>query len=140
MKDELRQADDNGRRQAEQPANRDKLLEAISNEQALLARLNREQADARVRLAALDAELASLGSEPEIRVRLPPALDAAAPQTHAKKLSLFRSLFCGRDDVFPIRFVSKKTGKSGYAPRASLPEQVRERRLRAAQGEVWRVP
>lgn len=71
MKDELRQAHDNGRRQAEQPANRDKLLEAISNEQALLARLDREQADARVRLAALEAELASLVSEPEIRVRLP---------------------------------------------------------------------
>jgi hypothetical protein len=55
-----------------------------------------------------------LGSEPEIRVRLPLVLDAPAPQTPAKKVSLFRSLFRGRDDVFPTRFVSKKTGKPGY--------------------------
>jgi len=29
---------------------------------------------------------------------------------------LFRSLFRGREDVFPTRFVSKRTGKPGYAP------------------------
>src|SRR5215470_18049215 len=102
MKDELRQAQRPVGQQVGPPASRDELLEAISNEQALLARLDREQADARVRLRALEAELATLGSEPEIRVRLPLALDAEAPQTHAKKLSLFRSLFCGRGDVFPI--------------------------------------
>ena len=32
------------------------------------------------------------------------------------KIALFRSLFRGRDDVYPRRFVSRKTGKSGYAP------------------------
>ncbi len=32
------------------------------------------------------------------------------------KISLFRSLFRGRDDVYPRRFESRKTGKSGYAP------------------------
>src|SRR5205823_10016945 len=32
------------------------------------------------------------------------------------KIRLFRSLFRGRDDVFPRRFESRKTGKSGYAP------------------------
>jgi len=31
-------------------------------------------------------------------------------------VKLFRSLFRGRADVFPTRFVSKKTGKPGYAP------------------------
>ena len=31
-------------------------------------------------------------------------------------MRLFRSLFRGREDVFPTRFVSKKTGKAGYAP------------------------
>jgi len=36
------------------------------------------------------------------------------PSTSADKLSLFRSLFRGRDDVFPTRFVSKRTGKPGY--------------------------
>lgn len=32
------------------------------------------------------------------------------------KIALFRSLFRGRDDVYPRRFDSRKTGKSGYAP------------------------
>ena len=32
------------------------------------------------------------------------------------KIALFRSLFRGRDDVFPRRFESRKTGKSGYSP------------------------
>jgi superfamily II DNA or RNA helicase len=32
------------------------------------------------------------------------------------KVALFRSLFRGRDDVYPRRFESRKTGKSGYAP------------------------
>ncbi len=37
-----------------------------------------------------------------------------APQK--EKIALFRSLFRGREDVFPKRFESKKTGKSGYQP------------------------
>jgi len=33
-----------------------------------------------------------------------------------EKIRLFRSLFRGREDIFPRRFESKKTGKSGYQP------------------------
>jgi superfamily II DNA or RNA helicase len=33
-----------------------------------------------------------------------------------EKIRLFRSLFRGREDVFPRRFENSKTGKSGYAP------------------------
>lgn len=33
-----------------------------------------------------------------------------------EKIALFRSLFRGREDVYPRRFESKKTGRSGYAP------------------------
>jgi superfamily II DNA or RNA helicase/very-short-patch-repair endonuclease len=33
-----------------------------------------------------------------------------------QKIALFRSLFRGREDVYPRRFESRKTGKSGYAP------------------------
>lgn len=32
------------------------------------------------------------------------------------KIALFRRLFRGRDDVYPVRFESKNTGKSGYSP------------------------
>ena len=33
-----------------------------------------------------------------------------------EKIAFFRSLFRGRQDVYPRRFESRKTGKSGYAP------------------------
>lgn len=36
--------------------------------------------------------------------------------TPESKITLFRSLFRGRDDVYPVRFESRRTGKSGYAP------------------------
>lgn len=36
-------------------------------------------------------------------------------EPHAK-IGLFRSLFRGREDVYPRRFESRKTGKTGYAP------------------------
>ncbi len=32
------------------------------------------------------------------------------------KIALFRSLFRGREDLYPRRFESRRTGKSGYAP------------------------
>lgn len=32
------------------------------------------------------------------------------------KIALFRSLFRGREDVYPLRFESKKSGKKGYQP------------------------
>ncbi len=32
------------------------------------------------------------------------------------KIALFRSLFRGREDVYPRRFESRRTGKTGYQP------------------------
>jgi very-short-patch-repair endonuclease len=34
----------------------------------------------------------------------------------AEKIALFRSLFRGREDVYPRRFESRKTGRAGYQP------------------------
>jgi len=36
--------------------------------------------------------------------------------TPSAKIALFRSLFRGREDVYPRRFESRKTGRSGYQP------------------------
>ncbi|GHT87970.1 hypothetical protein FACS1894137_15890 [Spirochaetia bacterium] len=36
--------------------------------------------------------------------------------TPEDKITLFRSLFRGREDIYAKRFESKKTGKSGYQP------------------------
>jgi hypothetical protein len=43
------------------------------------------------------------------------------------KIALFRSLFRGRVDVYPRRFESRKTGRSGYAPMAECIVWVRKR-------------
>ena len=43
-----------------------------------------------------------------------PTVTSRSPPT--AKIKLFRSLFRGREDVYPRRFESRKTGKSGYAP------------------------
>lgn len=39
-----------------------------------------------------------------------------AASSSADKITLFRSLFRGREDVFPRRWLNDKTRKSGYAP------------------------
>jgi superfamily II DNA or RNA helicase/very-short-patch-repair endonuclease len=43
-----------------------------------------------------------------------PGVHARSPS--AEKVALFRSLFRGREDIYPRRFESRKTGKAGYAP------------------------
>jgi superfamily II DNA or RNA helicase len=40
---------------------------------------------------------------------------AGTPVTAAEKIELFRRLFAGRLDVFPLRWENRNTGKSGYA-------------------------
>ncbi len=46
------------------------------------------------------------------------ALTASEPKVFStdEKVALFRRLFRGRTDVYPVRWESKSTGKSGYAP------------------------
>lgn len=54
------------------------------------------------------------------RLRPEPATPARAPEPSRlstdEKVALFRRLFRGRTDAYPIRWESKTTGKSGYAP------------------------
>ena len=45
--------------------------------------------------------------------------------TASEKIALFRSLFRGREDVYPRRFQNKTTGRAGYAP-ACANEWVRD--------------
>ena len=52
-----------------------------------------------------------------------PASPVATRLSPDEKVALFRSLFRGRTDVYPVRWESKTTSKSGYAP-ACLNEWV----------------
>jgi superfamily II DNA or RNA helicase len=97
----------------------DAIADAIARKERQLAQLEHEQRVVRDELGALRAELAAVASEPGIRVHLPVLAATPAPQSPTDKVKLFRRLFRGREDVFPTRFVSKKTGKPGYAPACS---------------------
>ncbi|MGQ0815318.1 MAG: TOTE conflict system archaeo-eukaryotic primase domain-containing protein [Gemmatimonadota bacterium] len=48
-----------------------------------------------------------------------PIVLTATPHTSSEKVKLFRSRFRGRQDIFPIRFESRRTGKAGYTPACS---------------------
>jgi hypothetical protein len=97
-------------------AGKEELIRDIAKAEALLSRLEAERDQAYARLTALRAHLAALGqAEPGIRVHPPTALPQPTPRSPEEKVRLFRQLFRGRGDVFPTRFVSKKTGKPGYA-------------------------
>lgn len=99
-------------------ARRQTLERAIAEEQTQLHRLEAAVTQVKNKLDALRKDLAALScSQPptgEPSARLPDG-----PQTPVDKVRLFRRLFQGRSDVYPTRFVSKKSGKPGYAPACS---------------------
>jgi superfamily II DNA or RNA helicase len=81
----------------------------------------------RNRLAELEAERASLEARltdllepsPSAVATKAPAVTAAkltVASPAAEKIALFRSLFAGRTDVFPLRWENTKKKRSGYAP------------------------
>ena len=97
-------------------ARRDELLREIAREESRLAALNAEAEESSARLATLHNELAA---ERPVQIVIPPTTTpvmATAPMTNAAKVALFRSLFRGREDVFPRRWENTKKGKSGYSP------------------------
>ncbi len=81
------------------------------------------ESDELTTLRAENARLIALLETHGIEWRMPVA-PAPAPsatvstsrQSTEEKVALFRRLFRGRDDVYPVRWESKKTGKSGYSP------------------------
>lgn len=69
-------------------------------------------------LKAENARLVALLESHGIEWRLPQPPRAPDPSrlSTAEKLALFRRLFRGRTDVYPVRWEGKTSGKSGYAP------------------------
>ena len=95
-----------------------------------------EESDIEADLARLRARLADLDAERRQLQREMASLEARRPAQHApalkrpclenapvtngssshEKVELFRHLFAGRPDVFPVRWQNSKTGRSGYSP------------------------
>ena len=100
---------------------RQRLEQQLTIEESQLEEAERARNANRLRISELKAKLAELSiDEP------PNAIAAALPdgqltQTFSteQKLTIFRRLFRGREDVYPVRWASKKTGVSGYMPECS---------------------
>jgi superfamily II DNA or RNA helicase len=90
-------------------SDRASLIEAITQEEARLSRLDEERRLVAERLRELHAQLSELESE---------ALPATETATlsNQEKIALFRSLFRGREDVFPRRWISRNGERKGYSP------------------------
>jgi hypothetical protein len=86
---------------------REDILHELAKEQVKLAELERELSAARHKIDALNAELQTASVAKPTALPLTPVIVRKAPATAADKVKLFRSLFRGRTDVFPVRFVSK---------------------------------
>lgn len=89
----------------------------LTNAESDLERIEAQRIAAKARVAALRNELVTLDAATRNPVPKPPL--TLAPRTPADKMTLFRQLFRGRSDVYPTRFVGKKTGRPGYAPACS---------------------
>lgn len=80
-------------------------------DQSAIAALQAENARLIALLEAHDIEWRP--PQPAVRVAREPE---SSRLSTAEKVTLFRRLFRGRMDVFPIRWEGKTSGKSGYAP------------------------
>ncbi len=107
------------------PGGEESIEERIARQEKLLVTLVEWQARAKARIQALRAELAasdttgSLGPVPGGRLRLPVIPTSPGPSSAHEKVSLFRRLFRGRDDVFPRLWANSRSRKTGYAPACS---------------------
>jgi superfamily II DNA or RNA helicase len=101
-------------------------LAALRSENArLIALLNSNGIEWRLPIAPIQT------SNPEPAINLEPSRLSTS-----EKVALFRRLFRGRTDVYPIRWESKTTGKSGYAPACSnewLPNICEKPRIKCGE-------
>lgn len=98
------------------PRTKPQITADLTREQQRLADIERARQESRIRLDALQNELAAVSGRGNATE---PSSSAPAPLTPTEKVQLFRALFRGRPDVYPARFVSRKTRQPGYAPACS---------------------
>jgi hypothetical protein len=91
-------------------ANADEITQQIAALKSRLAALDRSEIAER--LSALEHVCAADAAAQ----RFPVFARVTMSSPTADKMALFRSLFRGRDDVFPHRSENPKSGKAGYSP------------------------
>ena len=92
--------------------------ENIARIRRRLAHLNEERMELERELEAFEQQLIS---ESRTEAQRSAFADAAVTNNSlsSEKIALFRCLFAGRPDVFPVRWNNKKDGRSGYSPSCS---------------------
>lgn len=95
--------------------NLDEINRLIAATEAELAELESSRSILLSRAAELQREKVAL-----LQPSIPPNFNDKPTVTNQssqdEKITLFRSLFHGREDIYPRRFESLKTGKQGYQP------------------------
>ncbi|MBU6297370.1 MAG: DEAD/DEAH box helicase, partial [Alphaproteobacteria bacterium] len=83
-----------------------------------IAKIQDQLAHLKTEKSALEARLAKLLALRQTDNHLPAIGGASVTNGSSppEKIALFRSLFRGREDVFPKRWENAKTGKAGYMP------------------------
>jgi superfamily II DNA or RNA helicase len=90
-----------------------------------IARIRRRLAELSDEQMALERELEAFEQQliSDSQAHANKQVFANAPVTNSspsvEKVQLFRQLFAGRPDVFPVRWNNKKDGRSGYSPACS---------------------
>jgi hypothetical protein len=93
-------------------ASPDDIAREISALKDRLSSLNQERLEIADRLGVLEqAQIAETTRRP---TQLTARVTAASPTT--EKIALFRSLFRGREEVFPRRWENAQSGRAGYSP------------------------
>ncbi len=97
---------------------RRRLEQQLTIEESQLDQAERARNANRLRISELKAKLAELSIDEPPNATAAALLDGQLTQTFSteQKLTIFRQLFRGREDVYPLRWQSKKTGASGYMP------------------------
>src|SRR4030066_1696693 len=97
------------------------LRRKIADEEARLARIEKERAEVLDRLKDLKTRPVG-GSDASVPDPIPSdglPFPSKIPSTTEEKVALFRSLFRGREDVSPKLWENAKTRRKGYAPACS---------------------
>ena len=91
------------------------IYEKIRAAEQELAALDTKRTALKVRIEQLQSLKQSIADE-QLPFDQSSKSNVANDSTKEEKIALFRSLFRGREDVYPKRFESKRSGKSGYQP------------------------
>ncbi|MBD1544844.1 TOTE conflict system archaeo-eukaryotic primase domain-containing protein [Roseibium aggregatum] len=93
------------------------ISEEIARVRRRLAELDGERAKLEHELETLEQKLKSNSNASEQFLRADASVTNNSSST--EKVELFRRMFAGRPDVFPVRWENRKTNRSGYSPACS---------------------